>query len=635
MLRRHEVADDSFGFILPAAEASPEIAPPGPAIRTEPNTSAKRRRLSPEEPEAPTPAPAPAPPTSVEKSSSGSRSSARLSASRAQPSPAPPAPPEPQPQSPSASSQVRSSGSRTSARLNATRPNPYSLSEGAPSVTEVLEAPEVQPARAEAEVEDDDDELESLPAAVPTPRSHSSIVSRLSAGPGIIEEEVTESPVEAPGSGHRRRIRLSNAATQSARLQRAVMEEENGLTGEFTTSSPLARKTTRMSGTTTTTTGLPSALSTRASARMAAVASSSSPAAGGVSSSPSLRRPPRKSNSTVASGGSVRSVRSQDRRSTLSTVLGEDDIDELSSPLAAGTSSARKPQSKAQKTNKKNKKFPLEQQRRPEPIEEEEEEQQVLEVDDDDNEQAEAEEIDVHEAARRIGRKRPRASPAREESPELNAEPVDKAEPARKRRQQQKRLQESPAKQAQPKKVQPKVQRRKPQSRKSTSTSTERRGRDGDGDGGGGGRGEAIPIIVQRYTKPVNANQDEDSDADILGAAEIPFANRGGVNVIDVLAQMCDEVVESNLETLHKATMQAADSATRKEYRTKLRALEAFQEELRTRLLEHVSFFSIYLFYFIFSYALGGGVVLTTVLRRADCMRCIFLIHMTGYRLSR
>lgn len=81
---------------------------------------------------------------------------------------------------------------------------------------------------------------------------------------------------------------------------------------------------------------------------------------------------------------------------------------------------------------------------------------------------------------------------------------------------------------------------------------------------------------------------EDDTNGDILNA-DIPFSNRGGVNVIDVLSQVCDEVVESSLETLHEAAVNAKNSATKKEFRTKLRALEAFKEELRTRLLEHVS----------------------------------------------
>ncbi|RYP92129.1 hypothetical protein DL770_001790 [Monosporascus sp. CRB-9-2] len=527
---RHEVADDSFNFVLPVAEELPQVSPPAPAYRTEPNTSAKRRRLNPEDA-----------PASTLKGSSVSRVSARLSALRVQSSPVP------TPSQSLESLQIRSSASRASARLNPPRSDPYDIVQQAPTVDDVLQAAHVPTVgeeeegdgeekgegeeEGEEEIQAEDDELESLPAAVPVPGSHSSLVSRLSAGLGITEE-VTESPAEAPGSGRRRRIRLSNAAaTQSARLQRAVMEEELRTTREMTTSSPLARKTRKSAATPA---DLPTR-PTRASSRLA-----SSPAIQADEASSPTTRPPRKTNSTTASG-STRSVRSQPRRSTLSTIADEED--ELSSPLAASTSSARKPQPKAQ--SKSPPQAP----------------DHVGEVPQSDADDEQAEEIDAREAARRIGRKRPRASPVREESPELTSERVKDVEPAKKRR--QKRAQQSPAKQAQPKSQKPKG---KPSAR-------------------GRNDGEAIPITVQRYTKHAHLNED-DTDADILNS-DIPFVNRVGVNVIDVLAQMCDEVIESSLETLHQAAAQAPDSAAKKEFRTKLRAIEAFQEELRTRLLEH------------------------------------------------
>ncbi|RYP07178.1 hypothetical protein DL765_009252 [Monosporascus sp. GIB2] len=552
---RHEVADDSFNFVLPVAEESPRVSPPAPAYRTEPNTSAKRRRLNPEDA-----------PASTQKGSSVSRVSARLSALRVQSSPVP------TPSQSLESLQIRSSVSRTSARLNLPGPDPYDIVQRAPSVDDVLQDDQVPTVEEEEEgdgegqgrgeeeggeeIQADDDELESLPAAVPVPGSHSSLVSRLSAGAGLMEE-VTESPAEAPGSGHRRRIRLSTAAaTQSARLQRAVMEEELRTTGEMTTSSPLARKTRKSAATPA---GLPTR-PTRASPRLA-----SSPAIQTDEASSPMTRPPLKTNSTAASGP-ARSVRSQPRRSTLSTIADEED--ELSSPLAASTSSAKKPQPRTQNksppehstltasTSSPRKSQPKAQ-RNPQPQSPDYFDEGPQSNADDEQ----AEEIDAHEAARRIGRKRPRASPPREESPELASERVEDVEPAKKRR--QKRAQQSPAKQAQPKPQKPKG---KPSVRRRND-------------------GEAIPITVQRYTKHAHLNED-DTDADILNS-DIPFANRGGVNVIDVLAQMCDEVIESSLETLHQAAAQAADSAAKKEFRTKLRAIEAFQEELRTRLLEH------------------------------------------------
>ncbi|KAI1081955.1 hypothetical protein F5B20DRAFT_40839 [Whalleya microplaca] len=504
---RHEVADVSFNFVLPGAEVSPEAPPPSPppppTVRSEPNTSAKRRRLNPED----------GPPSSQTRSS----------ASRA---------------------------SRTSARRDEPRADPYNvLQHKSPEKGRENEIPATSPAGEEEphQNDDGDDTAESVPAvAAHRPLSRGSLASRLSAEPLV--EEVTESPANAPGSGHRRRIAATDVTSQSAKLQRAVLNDEAGFTGEFTTSSPLARKTRSSVGT-------PSVLaprSTRASGRT--MLSEAIDEVDELELAPAARLP-RKSDST-ASHGSARSTRSQNRRGTLGTVV---DVGEQfsSPPDAVGTSPIKKPKLKE-------KPRPAAKPREPE-VEEnevdiEEEEEQGHEEEQADDEYAE--EIDVHEVARRNGRKRPQPSPARGESPELHSEIIEKTRPVKPLR--RKRAQGSPAKQSQPK-----------EPKKKNKTVVRRRRSDG----------EAIPIAVQRYTKRIHMDE-ADTDADILNA-EIPFCNRGGVNVIDVLMQVCDEVIDTSLETLHEAALKAENSGTKREFRTKLRALEAFQEELRTKLLEH------------------------------------------------
>ncbi|KAI0015595.1 hypothetical protein F4780DRAFT_783999 [Xylariomycetidae sp. FL0641] len=503
---RHEVADDSFNFVLPGAgvEASPERAPTPPA-RSEPNTSAKRRRLEPE--------------------SAAASSQSHSSASRA-----------------SRSSQV-------SARLGEPKSDPYNELYNEPPVHESEPAHEPEPAnepesepptaisvvQEAQEVQTLGGTLSSPPEDATRPVSRQSVTSRPSADRVI--EEVTESPATAPGSGHRRRITLTNAATQSAKLQKVVIEDEAGDTGEVNASSPLAQKTRRSVATESG----PSARSARASTRSMRQIPESSPPAPVDRTSPLA--PPSEHSEAAASTGSARSTRSQTRRVT--PILGKE-ADQLSSPPdAVGTASPKKPPTRT---------------KRPQPApalptrKKAEPKQQAV------NE--EAEEIDVQEAARRIGRKRPRPSPPREESPELHSQPAERGQPSKKAR--TKRTKESPAKQSQP----------RPPKKKKTATTARRRS-----------DGEAIPITVQRYTKRTHQKED-DTDEDIL-ASDIPFANRSGVNVIDVLLQMCDEVIESSLEKFHEAAVDAKDSVTKKEFRTKLRALEAFQEELRTRLLEH------------------------------------------------
>lgn len=82
---------------------------------------------------------------------------------------------------------------------------------------------------------------------------------------------------------------------------------------------------------------------------------------------------------------------------------------------------------------------------------------------------------------------------------------------------------------------------------------------------------------------------EDDTDADILNA-EIPFAKRSGVNAVDVLAEFCEETVESGLDALRTTGSQITDPTVIKEYRTKLRSVEAFREELKIRLLDMVGY---------------------------------------------
>ncbi|KAL3418537.1 AT hook domain-containing protein [Phlyctema vagabunda] len=97
--------------------------------------------------------------------------------------------------------------------------------------------------------------------------------------------------------------------------------------------------------------------------------------------------------------------------------------------------------------------------------------------------------------------------------------------------------------------------------------------------------GSPIPVIVHRLTERPQYS-DSESDAEILNA-EIPFAHRKGVNPIDVLSQFCDEVITSALETLESGIEKAEEAATKREYKTKWRAVEEFGREVQNRLIEH------------------------------------------------
>ncbi|RAL62971.1 hypothetical protein DID88_004058 [Monilinia fructigena] len=97
--------------------------------------------------------------------------------------------------------------------------------------------------------------------------------------------------------------------------------------------------------------------------------------------------------------------------------------------------------------------------------------------------------------------------------------------------------------------------------------------------------GSPIPVTVHRLTKGV-VYDDDDSDADILNS-EIPCATRAGVNVVDVLSQIFQELVTAGLETLGDNAIRTQDPAQRLEYKTKIRAVESFSKALQVRLLEH------------------------------------------------
>ncbi|KAI0187076.1 AT hook domain-containing protein [Xylaria flabelliformis] len=562
---RHEVADDSFGFVLPGAEASPDPSPSLPQIRSEPNTSAKRRRLD-NDPESATSQPSSA--------STATRSSARLSSGQ-KPTPRDVVMRSGSPRSDSPPTTTK----RISARLNtlnlniasSPRDNGNDYTRGLPTV----EATGGEP------MDEDDEQLQELTPRRTLRGSRGSAASRLSQVSMMdYEEEVTESPVAAPGSGRRRRVEQIDAMTQSARLQRMVMaEEEAGATGEVATSSPLARKS-RQSMATVGTLSTRTTRTTRASLRK----TPSSPIEEIQESSP-LARPSRKSDSVTPTGSarSVRSTRSQNHQHTPTILI--NDADELSSPPdAAGTVSPKKPQLRKRpavilespyeigESEEENRQVEetvepdiepdIEPEIGPEVEVEAEAEVEVeaergAEADDE-----EAEEVNDHEAARRIGRKRLRVSPRQKPQPDdadnINSSTASVERPAKKRRPKQNKV--SPAKQAQPKPIK---ERKKPSARRKSD-------------------GESIPVTVQRYTKPLRQN-DDDTDEDILNG-DIPFTDHKSPNVVDVMLQICEESIEKYLSVLHEEASQAEGSANRKIHRTKLRAVEAFQEELRTRL---------------------------------------------------
>ncbi|RSM18653.1 hypothetical protein CDV31_002582 [Fusarium ambrosium] len=197
-----------------------------------------------------------------------------------------------------------------------------------------------------------------------------------------------------------------------------------------------------------------------------------------------------------------------------------------------------------------------------------------------------AEEIDEVEAAKAIGRKRPRRSlPSRSpevEPSEVVEEEVEEEEPAPKRRRG--RPSRSPATQKQPA-TKPKARTRtKPrdseaktmekQARKAKKAAKDRRISDGT----------AIELTVQRW---VNAKQfrQGDGEEDPIIASEVPFQNQDET-VVDVFAQVCLEVVETTLAKLYETMTSTEDKEKKKECRIKIRAVDAYREQLNLQLLQ-------------------------------------------------
>ncbi|KAI0158268.1 hypothetical protein GGR57DRAFT_459743 [Xylariaceae sp. FL1272] len=537
---RHEVADDSFGFVLPAAEPSSDqpseqpTEPPSSSVapsRAEPNSSANRRRLRNDPETSPTPKP------------NTRRTSPRLSGGNTVAA-------EPNVQDHTSSSTQRLAESQSTSKASTTsasKANPYDALEDSSREEITQVSPSIDGGMTETEepeeAEKKDTVMVDMPASTPRSASRGSAVSRVSHDvSNEFLEEVTESPVADPGSGKRRHIISNNAGTQSARLQRIVMEAEAGSTGEITTSSPLVRKI-RLSETTV------APISTRVT-RSAARRSLSSPTDEPRGSSPLARQ----SRASVASPTPVehgrRTLGRPKRRSPLSSAV--DEGDKLSPPPdAAGTGSPKKPLRRMRQPRDRSVPESLE------PAGAAEEEPQAEDKPEEDG----AEEVGDIEAARQLGRKRRRAH-----EPSISGDKLlpdaEETRPAKKKS-RMRRVHESPAVQSHPKPTKEK-KRRSPKRRSD---------------------GDSIPITVQRYTRPLRRNE-ADSDEDILNA-DIPYTDHKSPNVVDIVLQMCEESFDKYLNALHREANLAQDKESRKEFRTKLRTLEAFQEEVRIRLQTH------------------------------------------------
>ncbi|KAL2211406.1 hypothetical protein CC79DRAFT_1363709 [Sarocladium strictum] len=226
--------------------------------------------------------------------------------------------------------------------------------------------------------------------------------------------------------------------------------------------------------------------------------------------------------------------------------------------------------------------------------------------------QALAEETNAADAAKVLGRKRPRRSVSRASpeiasgSPDAQEEDNEDDSPPKRRRG---RPSKSPVVQKQPAK--PKVQAKTKSTRRTSQEAMQRatktkpltksakaaakqrkpRGKADQGDDevneAADDDNAAIEITVQRFVNLKKPKGGDDDEEDPLHS-EIPFANRTGESTVDVFAQVCEEVITNTMGQFHELLSGATtEAAKKKEFRIKMRAIDAYKEELNSRLLQH------------------------------------------------
>ncbi|KAF4949012.1 hypothetical protein FGADI_9297 [Fusarium gaditjirri] len=210
------------------------------------------------------------------------------------------------------------------------------------------------------------------------------------------------------------------------------------------------------------------------------------------------------------------------------------------------------------------------------------EEEPAAEEDAQEKEETVAEAIGAVEAAKAIGRKRPRRSlPSQSPiaEPDEQAE-EDTEEPASKRRRgrpsRSPATQKQPATKPKPPKPKSRTTQEKPlpkQVRKTKQAAKERRVSDGS----------AIELTVQRFVNFKKFIKDDDGEDHL--AADLPFTTTG-VTAVDVFAQACLEVIDGTVAKLLETLQNTEAKDKKKECRIKIRALEAYKEELTSRLLQ-------------------------------------------------
>ena len=95
----------------------------------------------------------------------------------------------------------------------------------------------------------------------------------------------------------------------------------------------------------------------------------------------------------------------------------------------------------------------------------------------------------------------------------------------------------------------------------------------------------SIPVLVHRLSGAQGFNFIEDDEDDLAGPA--PLMKKAGVNAVDVLSQICREIVAKSLETLN-LNAQKEQGSKRAEWKRKRKVVELFNENLQATLLKMV-----------------------------------------------
>lgn len=100
------------------------------------------------------------------------------------------------------------------------------------------------------------------------------------------------------------------------------------------------------------------------------------------------------------------------------------------------------------------------------------------------------------------------------------------------------------------------------------------------------GKVGSIPITVYRLSRPRGRGHESEEEDDLARPA--PFPKNGSVNAIDVLSQICREMINKTLASMQKGAENDQTGARKAEWKRKRQAVELFRDELNARLFQMV-----------------------------------------------